>query len=347
MSAEPPRLARLDGMRGLAAFGVAFFYHARSLFPEGALDSGNRLLDWPHVYGWLFVDLFFVLSGYVFAHAYLGRDALRSEADLTDFAVARFARLYPLHFVMLLVAVLAYAGKAANTPLAFLAHLFMLQAMVQPVAGTFIGPAWSLSVEVVCYLLFAMAAVRGPRTLVGVTGAAVALGAALLLRDASTEAWSADNFPRGFLGFFLGQALWHLRARLARVPGWALLAVMAFGAWLPPEGPWGAILPFALLVFPAALLFGLRQGLLECRPLIWLGDRSYAIYLIHLVPRDLFLAWHGPLAGAGLGGIVLGHVVFAAVSLLLADLAFRWIEMPARRLIRAAWSQRARRPVTA
>lgn len=160
--AEPTRLARLDGMRGIAAFGVAFFYHARALFPEGALDTGNRLLDWPHVYAWLFVDLFFVLSGYVFAHVYLGRGGLRSEADLVDFAVARFARLYPLHLVMLLVSAVAFWGvKPENTPLAFIGHLFMLQAMVEPVANTFIGPSWSLSVEVVCYLLFALAAVKG------------------------------------------------------------------------------------------------------------------------------------------------------------------------------------------
>jgi len=340
-AAPPARLARLDGLRGIAACGVAFCYHARALFVEGSLDTGVPLLDWPHMYGWLFVDLFFVLSGYVFAHVYLGRGQLRGEADLKAFALARFARLYPLHLVMLLVSVAAYWGaNPNNTALAFAGHLVMLQAAVRPVAHSFIGPSWSLSVEVACYFLFAMAAISGARTLRLVTGGAILLGFALLLANASAEGpWAADGFPRGFLGFFLGQGLWHARAGLARVPGWALLAVMALGAALPPAGPWGAILPFAGLVFPAAVVLGLRLRWLESRALVWLGDRSYAIYLIHLVPRDLFLRWHGQLGGSA-AEIVLGHLAFVLVSLILADLALRYLEMPARRAIRAAWERR-------
>ncbi len=346
--AEPTRLARLDGMRGIAAFGVAFFYHARALFPEGALDTGNRLLDWPHVYAWLFVDLFFVLSGYVFAHVYLGRGGLRSEADLVDFAVARFARLYPLHLVMLLVSAVAFWGvKPENTPLAFIGHLFMLQAMVEPVANTFIGPSWSLSVEVVCYLLFALAAVKGARALNWMTGGAMAVGLILLLGNASAEGpWAADCFPRGLLGFFMGQVLWRQRARLARVPGWVLLSVVVAGAALPPSGPWGAILPFALLAFPAAVVLGLRLPVLESGPLVWLGERSYAIYLVHIVPLGLILNLHGQL-GSSLVAIVAGHLGFIALNLVLADLVLRFVEMPARRAIRDAWARRSPRPALA
>lgn len=344
MSLAPVRLARLDGLRGIAACGVAFFYHARALFAEGALDTGVRLLDWPHLYGWLFVDLFFVLSGYVFAHVYLGRGLLAREGDLRDFAVARFARLYPLHLVMLIISAAAYWGaNPANTPLAFAGHLLMVQAAVRPVAHSFIGPSWSLSVEVACYFLFAMAAISGARTLRLVTGGAVLFGLALLLANASAQGpWAADGFPRGFLGFFVGQVLWHGRAILARVPGWALLGSMALGAALPPEGPWGAIVPFAVLVFPAAVVLALRTAWLESPVLLWLGDRSYAIYLIHLVPRDLYLRGHGQLGGSA-AEIVLGHLVFAGVSLILADIALRWIEMPARRQIRAAWERREQR----
>ncbi len=156
----PPRLARLDGLRGIAACGVAFTYHAWALIGDDAVGTyagpGSMLLDWLHRSGWLFVDMFFLLSGFIFAHVYLGRGLLSSPRELADFAVARFARLYPLHLVMLLVTALLFWGKADNTPLAFLAHLTMLQALVQPVAQTFDGPTWSLSVEAACYLLFAV-----------------------------------------------------------------------------------------------------------------------------------------------------------------------------------------------
>ena len=346
--AAPARLARLDGMRGIAACSVAFLYHARGLFPEGTLDSGNRLLDWPHVYGWLFVDLFFVLSGYVFAHVYLGRGTLRTPADLREFALARFARLYPLHLVMLLVSAVAFWGvKPENTPLAFAAHLVMLQATVVPVANTFIGPSWSLTVEVVCYILFALAAVSGERTWKLVCGGAIAAGVAMLLHNASPIGpWSADCFPRGFVGFFMGQLVWRWRGPLARVPGWALAAVIVAGAALPPEGPWGAILPFALLVFPAATVLGLRLPVLGSRPLVWLGDRSYAIYLIHIVPLGLFLNSHGQL-GSGTLVVVAGSLAFGAINLFLADLAFRHVEMPARRFLRGLFQTSARAPALA
>ena len=346
--ATPARLARLDGMRGIAACGVALFYHVRALFPEGTLDTGNRLLDWPHMYAWLFVDLFFVLSGYVFAHVYLGRATLRSEADLKDFAIARFARLYPLHLVMLCVSAAAFWGvKPENTPLAFVGHLFMLQAAVEPVANTFIGPSWSLSVEVACYVLFALAAVSGARMLRLVTGAGIAFGFVMLLANASPQGpWAADCFPRGFLGFFIGQALWHARGALARVPSWALAGVMALGAAAPPNGPWGAILPFALLVFPAATVLGLRLRLLESWPLVWLGERSFALYLIHIVPLGLILNTYGQL-GSSAGAVIGGHLGFAVLNLALADLAYRHLEIPARRAIRIAWQRRQMRPAAA
>jgi len=341
----PVRLARLDGLRGLAAAGVAFTYHARDLFVPGALDSGIAALDWFHAYGWLFVDLFFLLSGYIFAHVYLGRGRPFTAADVADFGVARFARLYPLHLLLLVVTAALFWGKPENTPLAFLGHLLMLQAFVPPVAQTFVGPSWSLSIEAVCYVLFACAAAAGPRQLRQVTGAAIALGLFLLLLKASPEGpFARDNLPRGLLGFFLGQALWHQRERLARVPSAALWGVMALGIAIPPE--WlGAVVPYAVLVFPAALVLGLRLAVLESRPLVWLGDRSYALYLIHLPLLQLAVKLWGPVPGTGMG-LALGLGLFVGATLLLSDLALRFVEYPARTALRSAW-QRRRKAVPA
>jgi len=334
----PSRLARLDGLRGLAACLVAFTYHAHNLFAPGALETGVAAIDWFRLYGYLFVDLFFLLSGYIFAHVYLGRAHSFGQADLADFAVARIARLYPLHVVLLLATAALFWGRPENTPLAFAAHLAMLQAFVVPVAHTFVGPSWSLSVEAVCYVLFACAAAAGPRRLKQVTGIAVAAGLILLLAHHSAGgAYTRDNLPRGLLGFFLGQVLWHQRARLARVPASTLWGILAVGVLFPRE-PFGAILPYALLVFPAALLLGLRLGWLGSRPLVWLGDRSYAIYLIHLPLLELVVQQQGRIAGAGWKE-ALGFAGFVAGTLLLANLALRFIEHPARAAIRAGWQR--------
>jgi peptidoglycan/LPS O-acetylase OafA/YrhL len=133
-----------------------------------------------------------------------------------------------------------------------------------------------------------------------VTGLAIAIGLAMLLLQHSPEGpFARDNLPRGLFGFFLGQLLWHQRMRLAEVPAVALWGIMALGIALPPD--WlGAIVPYALLVFPAALVLGLRCAWLESRPLVWLGDRSYA----------------------------------------LSHLALHFVEYPAREAIRVAWRRR-------
>ena len=343
-TAGPARLARLDGLRGLAAVGVAFGYHIRTIYADGALDSGIAAIGWLQVYGWLFVDLFFLLSGYIFAHVYLGRRTLEGPGALADFAVARFARLYPLHLAMLLVTAVLFAGSnPANTLPAFFAHLVMAQALAQPVANSFDGASWSISVEVVCYIIFALAAASGARALRLATGGALAIALlALILHAAPDGPYARDIFPRGLMGFFLGQVLWHRRAFFARVPGWALAGLIALGMALPPA--WlGAILPLALLVFPAGLLLALRCGWLESPVFAWLGDRSYTIYLVHAPMLDLFVQARGKLGGSA-GEVVLGHIGAISAILVVSDLVYRGFERPARVAIRSAWESWQARP---
>jgi len=342
-TAAPVRLARLDGLRAVAACTVAFGYHAAHLFRDGTFDGAPALVGWVHLWGWLFVDLFFVLSGYIFAHVYLSTPAmLAGGKGLASFAAARFARLYPLHLVLLLVTAVLFADRSENTALAFAAHLLMLQAAVAPVAQTFVGPSWSLSVEVACYVLFALGAAAGPRALRLVTGGAIVLALVMLaMNSAPVGTYARDNFPRGLLGFFVGQVLWHQRARLAAIPAWALALAVPAGLAVP-TAPISPILPVALLAWPAALVLALRSGWVERPWLLWLGDRSYAIYLIHMPLIDLAVRLGGKLGG-GAGTIVLGHLALIAATLALSDLAYRRLEQPARRAIRAGWSGGQRR----
>src|SRR5215216_1384478 len=88
---EPDRYRALDGLRGLAATFVALMHLKVAHTPV----TDNPLVD----NSALFVDLFFVLSGFVISHAYLYGGELR----FARFAVYRLARLYPLHLCVLLV----------------------------------------------------------------------------------------------------------------------------------------------------------------------------------------------------------------------------------------------------
>lgn len=336
---EKGRLAGLDGLRGLAAAGVAVhhvFYHFAA-WPLVAAPLA-WVGDWFKVSGWTLVDLFFLLSGFVFAHVYVPGDGLKSRAGFAEFWVARFARLYPLHLAMLLL-VAIFAINPANTWAAFAAHLAMAQAFVSPVAGTFVKPAWSISIEMVCYLIFALAALWPRRVLVWICiVVAFAAGQYLWIFGPSGGPWAGDSLARGLFGFFLGQCLWFGREPLERVPSWLLAVMVLAGFWLQ-VGDYSPLIPLTLLAWTPALLLGLRLRWLASPAMVWLGDRSYAIYLINL---PLISAVAGVIDGAALSA---GQVIAVQAALLLAILlaseaSFRWLEDPARRAIRSAWRKR-------
>ncbi|WP_296674709.1 acyltransferase [Novosphingobium sp.] len=345
VSAQPAtgeRLAGLDALRGVAACVVAFGFHAQYLFAPGTFAPGwgGPVISWLQTLGWTAVDLFFVLSGYVFAHVYLRGADLASRDGQGAFWIARIARLYPLHLALLLVCACLFGSEPDNTVAALAAHLVFAQALVAPVGHTFDGPTWSLSVEMLCYAVFALAAARGAKTLALITAAACLIGlTGIAVFGASAELTTASVGARGLLGFFGGQLLWRGREHLARIPLAALAAGMMAGLWLSMTGPFGPVLPLTLLAWPALLLIGLRLPLLSARPLTWLGDRSYAVYLLHIPMIDFVAFSTGGLGDSG-WMIAAGHLGLAAATLAAADLVYRRFELPARNAVRGLWRRR-------
>jgi len=305
--------AALEGMRGIAALGVVFYHISRHwpLYRTGIA---------PH--GMLFVDLFFIISGFVISHIYVTR--LKTPLDLGEFALLRTARLFPLHlFTLLLVAGFMlilqslaaggapYLGLArdplltGNTAKEFLHQLFLVQALLpHPSTFSFNRPSWSISVEYCTYYVFAIAAtcLYGRKLLLlGASSLLVVVPALWLWHLGALTA--NDPLLRCLIGFFGGvllQSLWQklhatIRPRLAS--GWLphlaealclLLIVMAL--WRCGYGR------RQFLVIPAfaagVLLFTLSRGWLtrslESRPIQYLGKWSYSIYLNHFLLLLLF-----------------------------------------------------------
>lgn len=340
MTAERTRLASLDGLRGIAACGVAFLYHPLLKFDAGLMDRAPSAVIWLRDWGWTFVDLFFLISGFVFAHVYLAAGRLDRDR-MGDFAVARIARLYPLHLLMLVVCAAVLPEDSINTWQAFVAHVFMMQAFAGSAMQTFNGPSWSISVEIVCYTLFVLGAVRGDRTLRAVTAAAILVALVhFLVQNRAGAPWAGDGLPRGLLSFFLGQVLWRCRARLGKVPAIVPVACMIAGLGIDMGGAI-PLLAICLLVWPSALLLAMRMPAMGSRPLRWLGDRSYAVYLVHLpILKVLFEASLGRASEGWVAAVI--TLVYAALVLGLSDLVYRFFEVPARRAVRAAWGRRGR-----
>ncbi len=317
---------------------MAFAYHTQNLFVPGTFGESGPVVTWFHQWGWTFVDLFFVISGYIFAHVYLD-GKLRARDGMSTFAVARFARLYPLHLVTLLVCAALFFDEPRNTIGTFFAHLTMVHGMLGTAGRGFNNPSWSISVEIVCYILFAAAAAASRKTLLLVTWSAVGISLFYFAAMAQPGGpWIGDGLFRGLLGFFIGQLLWHGRAGLSHLPAMVLAGALCIGL-VADTGSFSSLLPLALVAWPAALLLSLRTRFMESAPLLWLGDRSYAIYLVHEPVIKAVNKFHGPFAGPD-WAVWLLHGLFVAAVLVLSDLAYRFIERPSRSAIRAAWAQR-------
>jgi peptidoglycan/LPS O-acetylase OafA/YrhL len=324
------RLFEIDALRGLAAAGVALVFHQHFLlgrYRTGPLDDVPGFA-WLHNHGWTLVDLFFVISGCIFSHVYLTDG--RMNASLRSFAAARIARLYPLHLVTLLFAALVlFTGMPAtvktdtNDVWHFLLNILMLQESGLNAGFSFNFPAWSISVEVICYAVFFLIAASLSRALMPLA-IALTVGAAL---QTNSELTSVEHISRGICGFFAGVLAYRFRSMHLMLP----ITLIAAGIFLIPdvtEYSEGAL--FSLTLWPGLVMLAPRMKFLNSPPLVWLGDRSYSLYLVHAPVYWAINIWvfsskpvPAPLVWPALVGAV-------ALILLLADLSYRHFEEPAR-----------------
>lgn len=360
MIAEPrtPQLDQLTGLRGVAAWFVVL-YHVRL--------SLTDLLP-PSVIGWLgkgylAVDVFFILSGFVLWLNYGAAFRAGGWAEAPRFWWKRFARIWPLHAAILAamvafaLVVLATGRDASGYPFAELPlHFLLLQNWGLTNSLTWNHPAWSISTEMAAYLLFPLLALAFPwdRLKVGALLAFAALCMVALhgLFALNGESFLGADIPRYGLWrclaeFTLGITLcnlwlrWRGEGRLAIACAAVMLAALGLGfaAGLPETA-------FVPIAFAAGLLALALDGgpvarALASRPLRWLGEVSYSTYLSHFflfvlfklafVGEDLQLGW------AGLAGYL--ALVLAASAVLYSGL-----EKPAQRWLNARAPGFAARP---
>lgn len=333
------RLSEIDSLRGIAALVVAFVFHQHYLtgqFQSGPLD-GLPVFSWLHDNGWVAVDLFFVISGFIFAYVYLAEGEMKVTGK--RFFWARFARLYPLHLATLLVcaAILAFgtpfsAHYVDNSAWHFILNLFMLQESGLQTSKSFNVPAWSISVEVMCYAVFYLIASRFPRHLVALSGFLAIGGLVVTIGDDPT----IDHIGRGFCGFFAGVLLYRFRdaPRERLLAGFLAAAIVAK---VLPGTSLGATFGFAL--FPAFVWLMSGFAPLRHHWLVWLGDRSYAIYMLHVpvymaINVLVFQSQKVP------ENLVWPTILSAWLAILvLSDLSYRFLENPARKWLNS-WADR-------
>ena len=343
----PQDLKPLTSLRFWAALWVVLFHYRT--YADGWGFAASLLGK-----GYLGVDFFFVLSGFVLAHVY-GREFSAGTYRHSRFLVKRIARVYPMHIVMLaFFVVLALAAPAIGLVLdsverynfsQILAQVFLVHAWVGT-GETFNYPSWSISAEFFAYLSFpvVMLLANRPRLMAGLGLAAVFgwyFGAILVTGKPST--WLNDwQIMRIMPEFLLGAGLRQLMA-VTRIPildRWLatpVMAVIVIALALIDAPDW--LMIAALIALLAAAAERARSGisgLLESPFSLYLGEISYALYMVHIAVGMVWFELASRILGAvtGLTGIAL-----VAVGLVLATLAAAaaefLIERPGRRLITA------------
>ncbi|WP_159453094.1 acyltransferase family protein [Pseudooctadecabacter jejudonensis] len=365
--ALPRHFTCIDAMRGIAAIFVVMFHATRffqdqagvHVVPVAPEDMPYGAWLWPaFVYGEEAVRLFWVISGFVFAHVYWNRPTTARE-----FAVARFARLYPLHFVTLILVAgmqmisLQTQGHwqiTGNNDLKhFVLQLFLLDSSLALSDGvSFNAPIWSVSAEIFVYVLFFLCLPLTRRApLKGSLILAMLCYGVLVIR------------PDGFLigpwvfacgvFFFAGAACYAgyvglrgaVRPLAVSVAGLIGATVIAGLLGLHDVallvGCCAIVMALAAMERSVQARRGVRGGMLQ-----FLGDISYSLYLVHMPIQILVVLIIDLYFGGGrdFAASYLTLPLFIAGSIWVAYLTNRYFEKPVGAWLRGKMQKR-RTPV--
>jgi peptidoglycan/LPS O-acetylase OafA/YrhL len=281
----------MNGIRGVAALVVVIDHcSAFGWFPG---ELARKFVE----YGSLAVDLFFVMSGFVIAHAY--SDKLSRGMTTRNFLLTRLVRLYPLYVLgigigcITPIVSLVHQGRITDAQIPVVASVPFASAMLpSPIAVSWSqvlyplnGPAWSLFFELLVNILYAATWRRWTKgNILVVMGLSAA---ALLWSHDFTGGWNWASLPVGFwrvlYSFPAGVLIYLFYKEGCRIPLiYFPIMVLAFGLCLLLPGFWCKA--FAVFAgFPTMIAFSARiepAGVLAsiCGKL---GAASYAIYAIH------------------------------------------------------------------
>jgi peptidoglycan/LPS O-acetylase OafA/YrhL len=345
VDAPAPELPALTSLRGIAAVGVLLFH---SSFYAYHFAGGSPPWLWRR--GYLAVDLFFFLSGFVLTHVY-GRRLTEQQSwrTIRKFLWARFCRIYPASFFTTAVFVLSYT--VGNLPFpadaSFMKQLVASLLLLQvPWLDDIVinSPSWSISAELYAYLLFPFvvplicrlggrkAAMFGIPLLL-----AVAADHTVFSHEQQNFGWGAliRALPEFLVGAFayrfysegIFRRFWEKDATLIGI------SITTTTACLADVSDGAMVILLLALLLASVCNSGKFIGILGARILRWLGDASYSIYIFQILPFMVAVSLSETFVAVGLGGFR-----FQVIATLFAIggglLVHRRVDVPARSALR-------------
>jgi peptidoglycan/LPS O-acetylase OafA/YrhL len=309
---RPDTIAALAGARAIPPLLIVFYHYC-----EGHHYSGVGLLDRIATRGYLWVEFFFALSGFILTHVYRARlTELWTRKGYLGFLRARLTRLYPLHLFMLLallalmvsVRAAAHAGGYASiydrvyhpmmTPIGFVTSLFLVNGWNTLSYLAWNGVSWFVSVEFALCLIFPLFLwLADGRSWRGLALALAGLGGMLALQATSQHGLDItfhNGVLRGLSDFSVGVGMAVLfgaaRNCAQALPVWlhsalqllmvaSLLFVFTQTGWSHTSRDILSVMPMLGLIFVLAFDVGIVADMLKTRLPQRLGEWSYAIYM--------------------------------------------------------------------
>jgi peptidoglycan/LPS O-acetylase OafA/YrhL len=341
-------LPALTGVRFLAAFYVVLFHGLPWLRQKFTLPQALQTFLGN---GYLAVNLFFILSGFILAYTYEGQ--IDGKANRLHFWEARFARIYPVYFLSLILAFWFERGLSFGSRVAVLGMVQAWNPRTPGLAGAWNYPAWTLSVEAFFYLCFPFLlpwmSRRSPRILFWII--VLLLVVCVIVHTPVQGLGDLDRssilikvvplpllrIPEFLLGMVIGVKLLRNEAagqNSGSDPRVYLAALSSLVILSLPLGVWVSIvvIPFAILVYELAVGNSFLAKLLSTPFMIVLGSASYAVYLLQFPIRSwirvIFSRFPEKLAH-------LGTPLTPLILVLFSILVFKFWEEPCRRALRS------------
>lgn len=342
LRAASGELLTTDAMRFVASCAIVLAHSFEFLVPRPLRETSHRWTGGLTI----FVDVFFVISGYVIAHVYARR--MRSLGEFARFMQRRIGRLMPLHLALLVIMALLYAVLIrAHLPLntrpslsarCLVEGALLIHAWIGCGGQPPNGVSWSISAEMAAYLLFPLLLVttRAPR-LVRLALLAALLGVACWMLGGLATLSESFSAWRALPAFYLGMLVRGERDAVAP-PTWmgagsmalAGVTIAASFAQVPRE----AIVALGYLTAVAALVADAGPVPAWIARVAPLGQLTYSIYMLHgLVVLVLLNGIADKALHLALPGMIVVTVVTWAAIGLAGLVSLQCFETPMRRRI--------------